>query len=447
MNSTATSELRASAHASTRLCSTTAAAAEQVAWYAAAAAAALTPIVYSTYTHDTFTAPKELILRGTGIVAVAALVVRIVSSPRQFMDDFARHRVAGIVIGAAVAWTLVATAFSTQPMLSIWSSGRVIVCAAIAMAVVLGAPRRPLSAVYVVIAPAVVNAAVLLSQHLGLWDPIYPPEMRAVRSALIGNTNWIGVYLLPCALAASALALSTARRRLIHTSIAVSLGFALFLTQSAASIGAYVIGFFAIGVMLSLRKAVAALLLTVLIGGSAVALSAPLRSRIIALKEAVAQRDYNRLSSYRLTAWAAALWMFRDDPLTGAGPGTYSLNYFDKKILLESRYPLLEKSADRFYMFGEAHSDHLEMLAVAGLPGYVILAAALVLLGQRSRIAHHRSSVDAREALASTLSFPLALSVGVVMLAQFPLQLPSATVALLFTAGLCIGWSDAAGVR
>jgi len=94
--------------------------------------------------------------------------------------------------------------------------------------------------------------------------------------------------------------------------------------------------------------------------------------------------------------------------------------------------------------FGETHNDHLQTLAVAGFPGYVLFLAAAALLAWTTIRNRHRKPADEKEAFARLLALPLALAFLTVTLALFPLELASAMSVLLHLCAICRVWSTPA---
>jgi O-antigen ligase len=90
--------------------------------------------------------------------------------------------------------------------------------------------------------------------------------------------------------------------------------------------------------------------------------------------------------------------------------------------------------------FGEAHNDHLQVLAGTGLVGYGFMLAAIALLASRSFI-RRADDDDERARFARLASLPLAIGFSVSALAQFPLELAAALTAYLFYSALCVAWS------
>lgn len=411
-----------------------------VLWWTVAATAAITPLVISVSGHDEFRAPKEYALRAGGILVFALLAIRFLYLPRSTRAALAHHRTALLAAGAVILWTVVSALFATNRSLSLWSLLYVAVAAAFFAGALLALSDRSIGAVYVLLAPAMVNTIILLLQVTDLWDPIYGgAEVRAL-SALVGSSNDVGAYLLAPAIIAVGLVLSSHERRPIHLAMALFLFAGILAARSATAIGAYLVAVATLGAILSVRRAVVLAGVILLVIAVAIVTPSPLRHRAVFVREAVISRDYNLLFSYRLTAFAAAWHMFRHHPLTGVGPGCYAWNYFDYKIAAEERYAILRQPGDhKLFMFGEAHSDHLQILAVSGLPGYLLFSGSLVLLGKRSW-KRTRHDLSLKERIARLSSLPLAVGIATIALAQFPLELAASLATMLYATAICMSW-------
>jgi O-antigen ligase len=410
-------------------------------WWLVAATAALTPIFISLSGHDEFRAPKEYLLRAGGILVIAALVIRWIFFPRDSGRALAVHRTAILLAVAAVLWTGLATIFSTNVSLSVWSLVRVAVCAGFFAGALVAVRRRSFAVVYILLAPALINTALLMLQVTRLWDPIYRDADVRAPSAFVGSSNDVGAQLLAPAIAAAALVFATPRRRRFHLGAALFLFAGILASQSATAIGAYAVALVTIGALLSWRKALALAGATVVVIGIGIAVYSPLRQRVTTVRNAFTSRDYNLLLSYRLTAFMTALQMFRHHPLTGVGPGCYAWNYFEYKIAAEEHHPILRGAGDhRIFMFGTAHSDHLQILAVSGFPGYLLFLGSIVFLG-RASLPFATLEDSERRRLVKLCSLPLALGTGTIALAQFPLELAASTVSLLYAAAICLSWN------
>jgi O-antigen ligase len=144
------------------------------------------------------------------------------------------------------------------------------------------------------------------------------------------------------------------------------------------------------------------------------------------------------ITSFRVVPAATALQMFRERPLAGVGPGTFSATYMTEKLKADEAYP--QWLRPRNTLFAQVHNDHLQVLAETGLPGYLLFIGALALLGAITFRAP--PSDDPRRRFARLFAFPAAMTFGVLALAQFPLQLTAPMVADLHLAALCFAWTS-----
>jgi O-antigen ligase len=159
-----------------------------------------------------------------------------------------------------------------------------------------------------------------------------------------------------------------------------------------------------------------------------------MRRRAVEAVSAIQDRDWDRLVTYRLGAWAAAVEMTRERPWTGFGPGTFGAELVAHRLRgeIETRKrmanPLLTSA------YGEAHCDYLQFFAEAGIPaGLALLGAVFLLfrglLGASRRLPPGPASNEAILLLAF-------LGGGAVAaLTWFPLQRPLTAVPLLLAAG------------
>jgi O-antigen ligase len=129
--------------------------------------------------------------------------------------------------------------------------------------------------------------------------------------------------------------------------------------------------------------------------------------------------------------------MFLERPLVGVGPGGFSARYMDYKLRADEEHPqwIREYNAS----FGETHNDHLQVLAETGFPGYAIFLTALALLASRSFL--RGPPRDERERFGRMFALPATVALGVLALAQFPLQLTAPMVTLIYLSALCFTWT------
>jgi O-antigen ligase len=398
-----------------------------------------TSFVFDSHGEDRFRLPKELVFRGGAVVIAAALAM--MARRDMFKRDVLRQPHVAIGL-AALAWASIVTVTSTNRLLSFQSWITVACSVAFAFGVAFVARRASLSHLYWLMIPAVVNAVVAALQEYRIWQPFTMNEEflagHISTTALIGNPNDVGTFLVLPALAAIVVAiLTTGTRRRTFAAIAVVLLAGLLASVTRTALIAYCVG--VVAIITRFRKATILLAAAVLvIAIVAISPRTPLGRSVHALFDAVSSRQYNVLLSDRLPAFLAAYEMWKDRPLLGQGPGTFKFHFMPVRIELSKKYaPELLQSTGTQSNYGETHNDHLQILAEAGLPAYLIFLAALASLVMRARAASR--STEARFAIAFGL--PLAVSFFVLALAQFPLQIAAPRSVVIYLAVLCSVWS------
>ncbi len=411
-------------------------------WSLVAATALATAVAMSPGSFDVFRTPKDVAL------LVSCLAILTAGAAGALLNDdvaqlFRRLPVVPVTLAlAAAAWTIVASLASLRPNASFWAPITVICCVTFFSAALLTAHGKPVVALLVVLIPAAANAILAILQSTQLWypwaiDPRTPARLRA--TALIGNPNDLGSYLVLPALAAFAAALSWRRHRwllivemLLLAGVASAQSVTPFL---AAGAGVFIMAFTSRTRALRIGIAVA---LVALIG---VAFLHPgSRSRFQSLVETSSSGDLPEMTSYRIMPAVTALEMFADRPLLGIGPGSFSALYMSYKNDIDEKYPQWVRLSNE--SFGQAHNDHLQILAETGLPGYLIFIAALVVLALISfRRTDATEDADPKVQFARIFAFPAAGCFAVLALAQFPMQLTAPMVPALYLAALCFAWA------
>ncbi len=412
-------------------------------WFVVAATVVITPLFISLTGEDTFHLPKELIVRFSGIalatIAALGLLWRRWRPAIRLADSW-------FLMTVAVAlWTLFATAVSTNRLVSYFTALRVIsLCVLFLVAYSVLIEKKLTVAVSVLLAPAVVNAVIVIFQELGIWNPFQFPDFLSQHqksSGLLGNVNDVGTFLVVPALVAIAAAVTSARYRITNLALAVPIIVALVLNQTLTALAAFAAGAFTMTVVvLPLRKrliaiAAGAAMLVVLI----VAFP-PLQSRAARIRQAYRNGQYDVIVSGRLPAYAAAIAMFEQHPLTGVGPGCYAFHFYFYRLRMEQRHPALLNSQTRMQNFGEAHNDHLQVAAEGGLPALALLLAAFIRIG--SLTFKRYEQISERRHFVQILALPFAIALFVLMLAQFPLQWAASTVAIVYVSAICGAWSS-----
>ena len=155
------------------------------------------------------------------------------------------------------------------------------------------------------------------------------------------------------------------------------------------------------------------------------------------MRESILSGNFMALTSARLPAYAASAQMFFDHPITGVGPRGFSARYMTYKLEIDEQFPHWMRLANS--SFGEAHNDHLQILAETGLPGYALYLAALFVIARFSVRGVARDETE-QDAFVRLFAFPAVVGFAVAQLAQFPLYHVAPTSSAIFIATLLIVW-------
>jgi O-antigen ligase len=405
--------------------------------------AILVPVVISWAGYDHFRRPKQLTMYAVAICAVAVTAIGLLLR-RIHVDEAARRtlRIPAGLAAAGIAWALITTLVSTNVLLSldafVWAAS--LLCLFVIGAYALRGVSVEVVAAAVLL-PAIANATVLMLQAAQIWNPWVFPEgtyLRAMKNALLGNADDVSVYLAAPALLAWALTLGAARFRPLFAVAALYLTAAVVATEGLTALGALTA---ALAVLVICWKPRFGLIMAVAapIALAAALLLGPPRERIEAYVESVREGRWGSLLSGRLVPFATAWEMFVDHPLTGAGPGTFKYHYMRYRMDLRDERPAFyEMASVASVNFGEVHNDHLQVLAETGVPGFALMTAGFVVIALRSR--RRRGGPPANE-VARLLAAPLAVLVGIVMLAQFPMQIAAPAYTYTLLGAACLAWA------
>jgi hypothetical protein len=379
---------------------------------------------------DRFRFPKALIYQGEAIVIVAvALAALILGAP---LPRLTKWRLPLAAFGVMAVLTLT----STKPALSASALAAGAATLIVFLATVAAARDRRWILLGVPLAVAAGNALLVLIEEANLWMPFGTTDEISHHlqcTALVGNPNEVGGYLGAAALACLAL---LAERRWLRWSVAAMLviGAGLVASRTLTAMVAFAAAALAMSAIASWKNALRALAVVVVAALLVVALVAPLRRRAMDTTHWLKSGEYNSVLTERLTPFIAAWTMFTDHPLTGVGPGAFAWHYYDSKIRAEQRLPSLRLAYHRGSNAGEAHNDHLQVLAEGGVLGYAAFAAVLGALASLS--------FKATAPFARRLALPLAVYWAVLSLAQFPLETTVVRSLLVHFAALCAAWSE-----
>ena len=243
--------------------------------------------------------------------------------------------------------------------------------------------------------PWILNGALVVSlivsviaivEHVQLAASPSPSEYVGPSSATIGNSGLMAAYLLMGIAIAAYLASTSARFRLLYLATALTNILALIFAENRSSIlglvvaalfGAVIYATVSGGRSVRIGVLLAAVTLTIVVGGSAIIVrtfpaSGFSRSMPEVFERLAATNPAGRDES-RTMQWRAAIAGFKDRPSLGYGPEGHNLvwsAHFDPDI-----YRLDTDVFDR------THNEYLEILATGGLIGILAFAAVWIAIG------------------------------------------------------------------
>jgi O-antigen ligase len=408
------------------------------------------PILYTGGALDTFRVPKEMALRAEAIALMLTGVFAATASHTRWRDALKLlPRREWLLLAAIAVWCILTTLTSSNRPLSEASLVTVAAALVVYIATRLVAPPLRVWALFVVFAGAFANAVVVTLQELRIWNPfVFPAEIvgHGQSVGLLGNPNDVGTLLAGPAVVALVVAVTVRGwQRAVYGAAAITLLAGLAMSQTRTAIIAFAAGAIVAVLLRPWRQSLAAAALLAVFIIVAFRPSFGVRNHFFQLVTAAKQRNYPVLFSERVVPFLSAIEMVRANPATGVGPGCFKYHFMPTRMALEKRYPA---SWTRGWPmnFGETHNDHLQVAAETGLPGYALLAGAIVLLAIPTR--RRRDSVvprTAEQAVGHAIRAPLAATFFVVALAQFPLQIAAPRLMFLTLGAIAISWdrSDA----
>jgi O-antigen ligase len=398
------------------------------------------PLVVSQGT-DVFRLPKELLFEAvSAIVFSACLIQTLLCSENRILIRLRGTRPAVAIALAAVVWTLITTATSTQRLLSIQTLIWVACCAMFFLSALALLQRRAIGWLLIPLIPATVNAVIALLQRLQIWNPIVFPAgipLRLRVTGLVGNPDDVGAFLVLPLIASAMLVIDRrSSRRLLYAVMTVLIAAGLLATETISALLAAALAAAVVLLRLPRRMMLGAALAAALSVGAVFALHLPVATRLSEAVEQLTAGNVHGAMSFRTQPYFAAWGMFLDHPFTGVGPGCYGFWYVPYSIRFFPRHPEFMEIPEHF---AEAHNDHMQLLATAGLPAYAIFCAALWCLAS----ARKTTGAGPRAAFARAFAAPATVAIAVVSAGLFPLELAAPTCVILYFAAAANAWGGA----
>ncbi len=398
-----------------------------------------TSLLVDPTAYASFDAPKRLIgLCGAALAAFAVfgLGTRPGTGRPTWGDVPPAARIALLAASGALLWASLSAALSPDRAVALDSLRTILgFCLLLPLGASAVVARRRNVLLAALLAAAAVNAALSLLQARGV--SLFRLQTYGTRNetgALAGNVGYLALSLAFAAVLALGI-LFAARQagvRIFALAVLLLSLAGLFVNRNLTALVALVVGGFLLLVLYFGRRSLVPVAAVVVAFALASLLVAPLRQRVGEAVQMVRRGDWDRLTTYRTGAWAAALEMTRERPVAGWGPGTYAAEFTPHRLKAEIRTrrryvnPLLTSS------YSEAHCDYLQAFAETGVPGgLTVLVAVGALFAAVGRSAT-RPGPNRTEA---AILVGLLAAGAAAALTWFPLQRPISAAPLLLAAG------------
>ena len=362
----------------------------------------LMPLAFSRTAQESFRLPKLLLAECLGLVSLLLLAPRLRATPRIDFRAFLRQPAVLAVLPmlAVASLGLLASEHPLhvrEALVPFWIGAACLVGWSLALSA--EEHRKLLRGL---ILPATVLSVLAILQFHRLYIPFTFERNVGERiglTSLAGGAFDLAAYLvLPCLFIQVGLHSATSRRqRWLLVAAALACGYAMVATQTLTALMALAAGSLVLWFQWLPRRRFATFAAGIALAGLILGLGfAPLRQRLDRKLDSLLEGDVNQVLTGRLDGWRAAVWMLRQEPLTGVGHGAYRAEFGHAKAALWQQGVRFYRSQHRAY-FTNAHSDVLEALAEWGLPAAAVLiwGGFLLIRGVR-RVAEAERAGDSR---------------------------------------------------
>ncbi len=407
----------------------------------------LVPLAFSRTAYESFRLPKLLLSEFLGLVSLLLLALRLRTVERIDWRAFFRQPVVQAVLPmlAVASLGLVASDYPLhvrEALASLWIGAACLIGWSLALSA-----EEHFRLLRGLIVPAALLSVLAILQFLGWFVPFEFERNVGERiglTSLAGGAFDLATYLvLPCLFLQASLRKASGRWRVPLFLAAAVCGYALLVTQTLTALLAFAAGSLMLWWAWLPRRRFAAVAAVIALIGLGLGLGfGPLRQRLERKLDSLTRGDINQVLTGRLDGWRAALWMVRQEPLTGVGHGAYRAEFGVAKEALWQEGVRFYQSQHRVY-FTNAHGDILEAVAEWGLPAiFVLLWGGFLTIRCLRRVRERERSGDEG---ASDPSHSELMAAGTVVLVILALtNFPFRIALVAFPAILFISWIFAA---
>ncbi|MES2932486.1 MAG: O-antigen ligase family protein [Pseudomonadota bacterium] len=381
-----------------------------------------------------FDAPKRLVALSAAVLAGVTLAWQV-----QWPDwrRWSRPALWILVLLALGCISLIVSTFISPRQQQAWPGLRTLMLFGIFLplgaAAFLGGPWGQRLLRIAILATAV-NSVLSLAQAVGVKLPIGIAKLggRLPTGALLGNEGYVALACALMAAACLAVSLDTAnsRQRLFALGCGALGLIAIAVNQQLTSAIAFSAAAITVAAVRWRVRWVVGLGTGIVLLAVVTAIVPPLRVFSWGALPVSSVEDYQRLTTYRLGPWVAAVEMAATRPFTGYGPGTFAAEVQTQRFAAEInlRTRLVPPVNANAYIF--AHQDYLQLSAEAGIPTLIAFLAALGLL-----IAGLLKLTHGHRAQEPLILLAVLIAGAVAALAWFPMQIPFTAIVLLLACG------------